>query len=178
MGASDVAALEAEEAALGASLLAEALWPPGALGERERGGVGDESCRAARNEGEQPAVEGVEHGAPPLEPGLELGGLELSALPGEGEQLAGGGGSLPSARGPLSRAEYLHGKKRPQIGWVLQRLARWDPPPRHILDLGGGRGDLALALAQRHPCATLGSNPGRAERTARCVLTRPAPHTP
>ena len=73
MGASDVAALEAEEAALGASLLAEALWAPGTLGERERGGVGDESCRAARNEGEQPAVEGVEHGAPPLEPGLELG---------------------------------------------------------------------------------------------------------
>ena len=178
MGASDVAALEAEEAALGASLLAEALWPPGALGERERGGVGDGSGGAARNERQQPAVEGVEHGAPSLDPGLELGGLELSALPGEGEQLAGGGGSLPSARGPLSRAEYLHGKKRPQIGWVLQRLARWDPPPRHILDLGGGRGDLALALAQRHPCATLGSNPGAAERTPRCALTRPEPHSP
>ena len=34
-----------------------------------------------------------------------------------------------------------------------QRVALWEPPPRHILDVGGGRGDLALALAQRHPAA-------------------------
>ena len=148
VGASDVAALEAEEAALGASLLAEAHWEPGALGEEGR--IGDESCPAERGEGHQPTE--VEAAARPLEPTLEL-----TALPCEGEHLA-------SARGPLSRAEYLHGKKRPQILWVLQRVALWDRPPRHILDLGGGRGDLALALAQRHPYATQASNPGLADR--------------
>ena len=144
-----MAALEAEEAALGAWLLAEAHWDPGTLGEERR--VGDESWPAERNEAHQPAVEGGAPREPTLEPSLELS-LELTALPCEGEHLA-------SARGPLSRAEYLHGKKRPQILWVLQRVALWDPPPRHILDLGGGRGDLALALAQRHPYATQASNP-------------------
>ena len=151
VGASDVAALEAEEAALGASLLAEAHWEPGALGEEGR--IGDESCPAERGEGHQP-TEVVE--VAPLEPTLEL-----TALPCEGEHLA-------SARGPLSRAEYLHGKKRPQILWVLQRVALWDRPPRHILDLGGGRGDLALALAQRHPYATQASNPGLADPRQLC----------
>ena len=134
-----MAALEAEEAALGASLLAEAHWEPGTLGEQRRvgGEIGGGSGPAERNEAQQLAAEVAQ----PLEPSLEL-----TALPCEGEHLA-------SARGPLSRAEYLHGKKRPQILWLLQRVARWDPPPRHILDLGGGRGDLALALAQRHPYA-------------------------
>ena len=59
-----------------------------------------------------------------------------------------------SARGPLSRSEYFHGKKWPQICWFLGRLQSFrrkeeDSIPffRHILDVGGGRGDLAVHIA-------------------------------
>ncbi|CAJ1400868.1 unnamed protein product, partial [Effrenium voratum] len=51
-----------------------------------------------------------------------------------------------SARGPLSRGEYCHGKKWPQIRWFLRRLRAFDAFS-HVLDVGGGRGDLAMQIA-------------------------------
>lgn len=58
----------------------------------------------------------------------------------------------PSAHGKLTRGEYLARKKHPQIAWFLRRIffttATTQPPLfHHILDVGGGRGDLAVALA-------------------------------
>lgn len=53
----------------------------------------------------------------------------------------------PSSRGPQTRGEYAHGKKAPQIRWILDRLRKF-PAFKHVLDVGGGRGDLALLIAQ------------------------------
>ncbi|CAK9081412.1 unnamed protein product [Durusdinium trenchii] len=54
-----------------------------------------------------------------------------------------------SARGALSRSEYFHGKKWPQIWWFLGRLSacRRRCNFSHVLDVGGGRGDLAIHIA-------------------------------
>lgn len=71
----------------------------------------------------------------------------------------------PSGRGPLSRAEYAHGKKAPQIAWVVARLAAWGRPVGRVLDVGGGRGDLAVAIARRFPGAAVTS----VDRTAASV---------
>jgi len=54
---------------------------------------------------------------------------------------------LISAHHKLTRLEYLESKKHPQVTWFLQRLLRSFSNVRHILDVGGGRGDLAIALA-------------------------------
>lgn len=90
-------------------------------------------------------------------------------------------------RGPGSRADYLHGKKRPQVEWMLTKICaivedctstmhsqareqlstpmaegseacqsvsvREETPRRRlqIVDVGGGRGDLALCVAQALP---------------------------
>ena len=53
---------------------------------------------------------------------------------------------LLSGHHKLTRQEYLESKKHPQVAWFLQRLRSF-PNIRHILDVGGGRGDLAIALA-------------------------------
>jgi len=45
------------------------------------------------------------------------------------------------------RFEYLHEKKHPQIEWIRQRVAKLADGPLHVLDVGGGRGDLAVDLA-------------------------------
>ena len=54
-----------------------------------------------------------------------------------------------SARGPLTRSEYFHGKKWPQISWFLGRLKAMGASNAfaHVLDVGGGRGDLAIHVA-------------------------------
>ena len=61
------------------------------------------------------------------------------------------------------RLDYLAGKKRPQISWMIQRITQLlnsketgtssvrSAHPNHILDVGGGRGDLAIALAIAFP---------------------------
>lgn len=55
---------------------------------------------------------------------------------------------LVSTRHKHTRQEYLESKKHPQIAWFLQRLQLFPGQPlRHVLDVGGGRGDLAIALA-------------------------------
>lgn len=53
---------------------------------------------------------------------------------------------LVSAHHKITRKEYLESKKFPQVTWFLQRLRSFSNI-RHILDVGGGRGDLAIALA-------------------------------
>ena len=62
-------------------------------------------------------------------------------------------------RGPRpTREEYIVNKKLPQVRWMVRRvqeLYQGKEAPRHILDVGGGRGDLATALALALPTARL-----------------------
>eukprot|EP01062_Namystynia_karyoxenos_P003824 TRINITY_DN11358_c3_g1_i2.p1 TRINITY_DN11358_c3_g1~~TRINITY_DN11358_c3_g1_i2.p1 ORF type:complete len:556 (+),score=165.78 TRINITY_DN11358_c3_g1_i2:104-1669(+) len=61
----------------------------------------------------------------------------------------------------LSRADYAKSKKAPQVRWMQRAVsaaaaAARRPPcgrPLRILDIGGGRGDLALAVARALPAA-------------------------
>jgi SAM-dependent methyltransferase len=89
----------------------------------------------------------------------------------EALHVPGGNGQTQSARGHMSRGEYMHGRKIPQACWLASRLEMMIPglsemsrPPTvassksfalHILDVGGGRGDLALSLAARFPSAVV-----------------------
>ena len=69
----------------------------------------------------------------------------------------------PSAcccRGPGTRSEYHHGKKRPQVEWMLSEICalvedllggRRGNEAATIVDIGGGRGDLALCVAAALP---------------------------
>mmetsp|Transcript_27094 Transcript_27094/g.45758 ORF Transcript_27094/g.45758 Transcript_27094/m.45758 type:complete len:632 (-) Transcript_27094:127-2022(-) len=65
--------------------------------------------------------------------------------------------SAPSAKGTLTRGEYLHCKKEPQVQWVLARLQALVSSTGSdagslegldVLDVGGGRGDLAVEIAK------------------------------
>jgi hypothetical protein len=47
-----------------------------------------------------------------------------------------------------TRMEYLMDKKQPQVQWMTRRVAALSRKPRHIVDVGGGRGDLAVGMAQ------------------------------
>ena len=64
-----------------------------------------------------------------------------------------------SSRGPLTRGEYFHGRKAPQVRWLVNRLKLWrdnqthDVATWHVVDVGGGRGDLSLAIAEVFPDA-------------------------
>eukprot|EP00536_Pseudo-nitzschia_multiseries_P011420 jgi/Psemu1/28843/gm1.28843_g len=78
---------------------------------------------------------------------------------------------LPSGRHPKTRREYLEDKKWPQLDWLVTRLApivrtlraRHDNNNNNnnnnsrrgrrleILDVGGGRGDIAVAVAEAFP---------------------------
>lgn len=46
----------------------------------------------------------------------------------------------------------MHGRKQPQIRWLVRKLATLGPFV-HVLDIGGGRGDLAVLIAQTFPHA-------------------------
>ena len=82
--------------------------------------------------------------------------------------------TLKSFRHPRSRYEYLQDKKWPQINWLLRRMHRLSkfsvessvgvdhddadspgPPTTvvSVLDVGGGRGDIACAIAKEFPQA-------------------------
>jgi hypothetical protein len=56
-----------------------------------------------------------------------------------------------SANGKLTRREYLVTKKNNQTQWFVERIARLasknNQPYWRFLDVGGGRGDLAVAIA-------------------------------
>ncbi|CAB9503327.1 S-transferase C-terminal domain-containing protein [Seminavis robusta] len=62
-----------------------------------------------------------------------------------------------SIRHGISRVDYLKGKKWPQIRWLLQRLQPMmlddGCTTTRVLDVGGGRGDLAVAVALAFPQA-------------------------
>jgi hypothetical protein len=80
--------------------------------------------------------------------------LFLSSEADEEEQpvnLPDGDMSAPSARGQATRGEYLHGKKHPQIQWMTGRLLKMIRETKvssvHLIDIGGGRGDLSVHLA-------------------------------
>ena len=47
----------------------------------------------------------------------------------------------------LTRRQYLEEKKNKQTLWFVERLKKFKKKPRCFLDVGGGRGDLAVALA-------------------------------
>jgi SAM-dependent methyltransferase len=53
----------------------------------------------------------------------------------------------------LTRADYLLSKKHPQIQWMVDRMRQLADPARslHVLDVGGGRGDLAVQVAVAFP---------------------------
>jgi hypothetical protein len=57
------------------------------------------------------------------------------------------GEHVMSCRGDTSRAEYIVSKKLPQVRWLIQRVRELPQRPMHIVDVGGGRGDLATGLA-------------------------------
>lgn len=53
----------------------------------------------------------------------------------------------------LRRRRYLTAKKEPQIRWMLHRLKRMNKVNKysHVVDVGGGRGDLASRIALMFP---------------------------
>lgn len=55
--------------------------------------------------------------------------------------------ALISSRGHMTRCDYIHGKKQPQVEWMISRMQDISQAPRHIVDVGGGRGDLATGCA-------------------------------
>jgi hypothetical protein len=58
-----------------------------------------------------------------------------------------------SSRGNMTRGEYIHLRKTPQINWIITRLKQMELDRNvsysHILDVGGGRGDLACSIAKQ-----------------------------
>jgi hypothetical protein len=47
--------------------------------------------------------------------------------------------------------DYLHGRKFPQTHWLVERMKLLHSDFLHVLDIGGGRGDLAVTIARRFP---------------------------
>jgi len=56
-----------------------------------------------------------------------------------------------SAHGVLTRTQYLQRKKNNQTLWFVERIRQFSKPPSRILDVGGGRGDLAVDIALNFP---------------------------
>lgn len=51
------------------------------------------------------------------------------------------------------RVLYLEEKKAPQVAWLLRKLVEQECNFKHIVDIGGGRADLSLAIASVFPTA-------------------------
>ncbi len=69
-----------------------------------------------------------------------------------------GGSNLVSTHGKLTRKEYLDTKKNNQTQWFVERIRKFhnkDKQPLTFLDVGGGRGDLAVHIAINYPNAYL-----------------------
>jgi hypothetical protein len=72
--------------------------------------------------------------------------------------LPDGSSDLVSAHGKLTRKEYLETKKNNQTQWFVERIRNFhnrDKVPLRFLDVGGGRGDLAVRIAMNFPNAHL-----------------------
>lgn len=65
--------------------------------------------------------------------------------------LPSGASDSISAHGKLTRSEYLETKKNHQATWFVKRIGRFARRPTRFLDVGGGRGDLAVAIATSFP---------------------------
>ena len=65
--------------------------------------------------------------------------------------LPNGAENVASAHGELTRTEYLENKKNNQTMWFIERMRQFKKQPRKILDVGGGRGDLAVQIALNFP---------------------------
>jgi hypothetical protein len=47
----------------------------------------------------------------------------------------------------LTRGQYLENKKNNQTLWFVERMKQFNSTPKCVLDVGGGRGDLAVQIA-------------------------------
>jgi len=65
--------------------------------------------------------------------------------------LPDGANDLVSAHGKLTRSEYLETKKNNQATWFIERIKQFEKLPTRFLDVGGGRGDLAVQIALHFP---------------------------
>ncbi len=103
-------------------------------------------------------------GAVGVEPVQSWGLAPPSALVGEVEEeellegAAAGpwvlGGSAAASAERAARLLYVHEKVEPALRWALlqvEELIEKRPGARALLDVGCGRGDIALSLARRHP---------------------------
>jgi hypothetical protein len=93
-----------------------------------------------------------------LAPECSLRDLAADDGGGGGGGGGGGAGDCCCCRGAGTRTDYLHGKKRPQVSWMVTELLAMvarardaGRPIGRIADIGGGRGDLALCVAQAMP---------------------------
>jgi SAM-dependent methyltransferase len=61
--------------------------------------------------------------------------------------------NLPEgAHEKIERVDYMMDKKEPQVQWIISRLRRLlTAKHRHVVDVGGGRGDLATRIAKEFP---------------------------
>ena len=60
-----------------------------------------------------------------------------------------------SSHGRFRRIEYLETKKNIQTEWFVRRIKSFELPQLNILDVGGGRGDLAVQIALSFPEANV-----------------------
>lgn len=71
------------------------------------------------------------------------------------------GDEMPVGKGSRTREDYIRNKKIPQVRWMVRRIKdlymndKKRGPPKHILDVGGGRGDLSTALAVAFPTSQM-----------------------
>lgn len=64
-------------------------------------------------------------------------------------------GAAPLKASGQPGGDYLHGKKEPQIRWIKERIRQMPLSFRHIVDVGGGRGELGASLALDYPLVTV-----------------------
>jgi len=153
-------ALSAADEALLAAFEARAapLWAREPIAAEAGGaggdGAGGDGADAARAAADRAAADRA------LELGLQAGegaGAEAGCADGSpGGAAASAAAAAALAARLAARRAFVDAKKAPQIRWVLARvrelLARLPPQPL-VVDFGGGRGGLALALARALPLA-------------------------
>ncbi|KAL7534689.1 hypothetical protein ACHAXR_006759, partial [Thalassiosira sp. AJA248-18] len=67
------------------------------------------------------------------------------------KNLPEGADDVVSAHHKMTRLEYLEKKKNNQTIWFVERIRQLPKLPTRILDVGGGRGDLAVHIAIHFP---------------------------
>ncbi|KAL3799549.1 hypothetical protein HJC23_008676 [Cyclotella cryptica] len=77
-----------------------------------------------------------------------IGSLSFSPRKQPISNLPDGADGALSHHHKLTRSEYLEHKKNHQTAWFVERMRRFKSTPRLVLDVGGGRGDLAVQIAR------------------------------